>query len=182
VQPLSRILVAGCGAEGREVIDLAKRGNYEVVGFDIALKPELHQQRGENWLLLRADVLDLPFEDASFDAVLYYHVIEHGPNPARSLAELARVLRVGGGMLIGTPNRARLVGYLGSNASCQEKIRCLMRADLRITPTVGSAPALCPPFRRQRALRPSHRGCGWRSAWCAHALCPVAQWDRQSPA
>jgi len=130
VQPLSRILVAGCGAEGREVIDLAKRGNYEVVGFDIALKPELHQQRGENWLLLRADVLDLPFEDASFDAVLYYHVIEHGPNPARSLAELARVLRVGGGMLIGTPNRARLVGYLGSNASCQEKIRCLMRADL----------------------------------------------------
>ncbi len=123
VQPLSRILVAGCGAEGREVIDLAKRGNYEVVGFDIALKPELHQQKGENWLLLRADVLDLPFEEAAFDAVLYYHVIEHVPNPARSLAELARVLRAGGGMFIGTPNRARLVGYLGSHASFQEKIR-----------------------------------------------------------
>ncbi|CUU05312.1 MAG: hypothetical protein N2045_07900 [Fimbriimonadales bacterium] len=48
ISPLSRILAAGCGAEGREVIDLAKRGRYEVVGFDIALKPELHQQRGAN--------------------------------------------------------------------------------------------------------------------------------------
>lgn len=119
---MSRILVAGCGAEGREVVDLAKRSRYEVVGFDIALKPELHQQKGDNWLLLNADVLNLPFENGSFDAVLYYHVIEHVPDPARSIAELARVLRTGGGMFVGTPNRARLLGYLGSRTSLRNKI------------------------------------------------------------
>ncbi len=62
---MSRILVAGCGAEGREVVDLAKCSRYEVVDFDIALKPELHQQKGDNWLLLNADVLNLPFENGS---------------------------------------------------------------------------------------------------------------------
>lgn len=122
VKPLSRVLVAGCGAEGREVVDLAKHSRYEVVGFDIALKPELHQQKGDNWLLLNADVLNLPFENGSFDAVLYYHVIEHVPDPARSIAELARVLRTGGGMFVGTPNRARLLGYLGSRTSLRNKI------------------------------------------------------------
>ncbi|MCL6533894.1 MAG: class I SAM-dependent methyltransferase [Armatimonadetes bacterium] len=122
VQPLTRILVAGCGAEGREVIDIAQRGAFEVVGFDIALKPELHQQRGTNWLLLNADVLQLPFENCFFDAVLYYHVIEHVPNPAQSISELARVMRPEGGMFIGTPNRARLVGYIGSRTSLRKKI------------------------------------------------------------
>lgn len=49
-------------------------------------------------------------------------MIEHVPDPARSIAELARVLRTGGGMFVGTPNRARLLGYLGSRTSLRNKI------------------------------------------------------------
>ncbi len=94
-----------------------------VVGFDIALKDELHNTQGEHWRLLRADVLDIPFEEASFDAVFYYHVIEHVPDPQRSLQEIARVLKPGGGLFVGTPNRSRLIGYVGSRTSFVNKLK-----------------------------------------------------------
>jgi SAM-dependent methyltransferase len=65
--------------------------------------------------LLESSVLDLPFADNSFDLIFYYHVIEHVSDPARSLKELARVLLPGGLIYVGTPNRHRIVGYLGES-------------------------------------------------------------------
>ncbi|MEO5768125.1 MAG: metalloregulator ArsR/SmtB family transcription factor [Polyangia bacterium] len=43
-----------------------------------------------------ADVHQLPFGDASFDAVLVFHTLTYAEHPARALAECARVLRPGG--------------------------------------------------------------------------------------
>ncbi len=121
--PPRRLLVAGCGAEGKEVVYLAGQIKEAVViGFDIALKEALHNSEGERWKLLRADVLDIPFEDASFDAVFYYHVIEHVRDPERSLREIARVLKPGGSLFIGTPNRSRLIGYIGAGTSWKNKL------------------------------------------------------------
>lgn len=48
--------------------------------------------------------LDLPFADQSFDTVLCTQVIEHVPEPARLLAEIARVLRPGGLLLLTAPH------------------------------------------------------------------------------
>lgn len=50
-----------------------------------------------------ADVTDLPFEDASFDVVLCSHVLEHVPDDRRALAELYRVLALGGLAVIAVP-------------------------------------------------------------------------------
>jgi SAM-dependent methyltransferase len=50
-------------------------------------------------------VMDLPFEDASFDYVVCTEVIEHTTRPSRAVAELARVLRLGGTLVLSTPNR-----------------------------------------------------------------------------
>ncbi len=121
--PPKRVLVAGCGSQGKEVPALAQLlATSEVVGFDINLRPELHGTQGENWQLLTGDVLNIPFESQSFDTVFYYHVIEHVPDPARSLAEIARVLQPKGTLFIGTPNRGRLVGYIGSQSTWKEKL------------------------------------------------------------
>jgi len=45
----------------------------------------------------------LPFKDAVFDTVLCNEVLEHVPEPARLMAEVARVLKPGGVLLLTTP-------------------------------------------------------------------------------
>src|SRR5205814_6881549 len=50
----------------------------------------------------------------AFDFVYSYHALEHIPNFRQALGEMRRVLAPGGGYCVGTPNRQRLIGYLGS--------------------------------------------------------------------
>ena len=47
----------------------------------------------------------LPFADASFDLAIAWDVVEHVQNPAQLLAELARVLKPGGRVLLTVINR-----------------------------------------------------------------------------
>lgn len=51
-------------------------------------------------------VLELPFRDGAFDVLLSTEVIEHTPDPPAALAELARVVRPGGRIVVTTPCRA----------------------------------------------------------------------------
>lgn len=120
--PPPRVLAAGCGA-GHEARYIQERLGGEVVGIDTAL-PDGIAGEDDGLTLMEASVLALPFPDASFDAVFYHHVIEHVSDAPRSLGELNRVLRPGGWLYVGTPNRHRAVGYLGSyDASVRQKIR-----------------------------------------------------------
>jgi 2-polyprenyl-3-methyl-5-hydroxy-6-metoxy-1,4-benzoquinol methylase len=48
--------------------------------------------------------LDFPFDDQSFDAVICTEGIEHMLNPDHLLKELLRVCRVGGTVVLSTPN------------------------------------------------------------------------------
>jgi ubiquinone/menaquinone biosynthesis C-methylase UbiE len=48
-------------------------------------------------------MVELPFARASFDHVLSLETLEHVPEPARFLAELRRVLRDGGRLVLSTP-------------------------------------------------------------------------------
>jgi len=108
------LLVAGCGP-GHEALHIRKNLGVGVTGIDITQ----HWDSGygadfTDFTLLRHSVLDLPFPDNSFDHVFYHHVIEHVSDPAKSLDELRRVLIPGGLIYVGTPNRHRAIGYLGS--------------------------------------------------------------------
>lgn len=49
---------------------------------------------------LVADVHELPFPAASFDAVLLFHTLTYAEYPARAVAECARVLRPGGRLVL----------------------------------------------------------------------------------
>lgn len=51
------------------------------------------------------DVRDLPFRDASFDAMYSMGTIEHFDETERAVGEMARVLAPGGRAIIGVPNR-----------------------------------------------------------------------------
>jgi len=51
-----------------------------------------------------ADATALPWDDATFDVVLALELVEHVPDPRAVLAELARVLRPGGTLLLTCPS------------------------------------------------------------------------------
>jgi len=54
--------------------------------------------------LIEGSVVNLPFGDGSFDVVLCSHVIEHVCDDIKAFAELARVVRPGGLVIVGVPN------------------------------------------------------------------------------
>jgi GT2 family glycosyltransferase/SAM-dependent methyltransferase len=63
-----------------------------------------------------ADATDLPFEDASFDVVTFFDVLEHIPDDARAAKEALRVLRRGGFVLVTSPSQHWRFPYYGALA------------------------------------------------------------------
>jgi SAM-dependent methyltransferase len=72
--------------------------------------------------LQKGDATALTFATDEFDFIYSYHVLEHIPRYRDALAEMNRVLAKGGGLWIGTPNRSRLVGYIGSKVPMRKMI------------------------------------------------------------
>jgi len=97
------ILDAGCG-EGITLEKLVKIfPAARVVGIDT--EPEnLEICRKQNLPVREGSVYALPFADASLDTVLFSEVIEHLDAPEKALAEIFRVLRPGGRVIIIFPN------------------------------------------------------------------------------
>jgi 2-polyprenyl-3-methyl-5-hydroxy-6-metoxy-1,4-benzoquinol methylase len=54
--------------------------------------------------LQQADATDLPFEDKSFDHVLMWGVLMHIPQAEKALAELSRILKPGGKLVLSETN------------------------------------------------------------------------------
>jgi SAM-dependent methyltransferase len=73
-----------------------------VTGIDFDL-PSLVRHRSVR-RRVRGDIGALPFADGSFDVVTANMVVEHLDQPDRQFAEIARVLRPGGLLLLHTPN------------------------------------------------------------------------------
>lgn len=106
VRPGERVLDLACG-HGRHAIEMAAR-RYRVVGLDLSA-PSLARARAAMGAdarpdLVRGDSRTLPFADASFDAVVHLHTafgyFDDEDDDARVLAEVARVLRRGGGLVL----------------------------------------------------------------------------------
>jgi ArsR family transcriptional regulator len=95
---LGDVLDAGCGdgtiasllhprAESVTLLDRSEK-------MIAAAKQRL--ARAKNVRFALGDVHELPFADATFDAVLLFHVLTCAERPDRAIAEAARVLRPGG--------------------------------------------------------------------------------------
>jgi ubiquinone/menaquinone biosynthesis C-methylase UbiE len=124
-QALAAARLAGCpeGGElldvpcgfGRHSVPLARAG-YRVTGVDRSealLAEARHRAGGERWpKLVRADYRELPFRDASFDAALnLFSSLGYlgDDEDTKALAEIGRVLRPGGRLVIETMHRDLLM-------------------------------------------------------------------------
>jgi len=104
-----RILEIGCGP-GDDARRLAARG-HEVVGVDV--------EASSGWdvpspgvTFIECSAEQLPFPDASFDAVLERDALHHIGEPGRALREMRRVLRPDGVAVIVECNRYNPLFYV----------------------------------------------------------------------
>jgi len=106
------ILDAGCG-EGRHIFECF-RHDCSILGMDLSQQSllktrwvlarmnERDEARGRA-LLLRGDALHFPFQDETFDKIICAEVLEHVESEQAGIAELARILRVGGKIAVTVP-------------------------------------------------------------------------------
>jgi SAM-dependent methyltransferase len=103
--PGARLLDAGCGT-GTDSLALARRVHPagEVVGVDLstlALASARARAGGHPSVRFEhADLAALPFIDNSFDGARADRTIQHLREPERAIAELARVTRAGGRVVL----------------------------------------------------------------------------------
>ena len=57
---------------------------------------------------VKADILDLPFEDESFDVIFCNHVLEHIEDDRKAMSELYRVMKKGGWGILQVPMKNSL--------------------------------------------------------------------------
>ncbi|WDP91728.1 MAG: class I SAM-dependent methyltransferase [Desulfobacter sp.] len=104
----SVILDAGCGMGGSTRL-LAEQFGFQAAGIDITedfihtariLTQWCGMDKGRNIRFQQGSVLDLPYGNTCFDAVLCQHILMNIEDKPRALAEFHRVLKPGGKLIL----------------------------------------------------------------------------------
>lgn len=99
-EPRGAVADLGCG-DGDYSVALTDMG-FKVTACDLDVKRFKHQGKIDFKV---CDVTKpLPFADGSLDYIILAEVIEHLRNPYQVMAELSRILRPGGKLVLSTPN------------------------------------------------------------------------------
>jgi SAM-dependent methyltransferase len=157
----TRVLDAGCG-EGILVEEYGSRLQIEGVDDNYA---SAHVRQ--------ASLLALPYENQQFDRVLCLDVLEHlrPDEQHQALAELSRVLRPGGELLVSVPNLAHL----------QSRLHFLLRGALMRTASETKHPG-DRPIREYLAMA-ARAGFVPVQRWGVFPTVPVlTHWIRRRPA
>ncbi len=112
-----RVLEMACGRGGFSRL-LAARGahmfgaDFSSTALQIARGKSsgAEAERGARLQLAQADAQNLPYATSSFDLIISCETIEHLPDPAAALREMARVARPGAKLFLTTPNYFNLMG------------------------------------------------------------------------
>ncbi|MFZ1177952.1 MAG: methyltransferase domain-containing protein [Mycobacterium sp.] len=114
IGPTSKVIDVGCGA-GRHAFEAYRRG-ADVVAFDrdaselrsvetilCAMAETGEAPAAASAKVVLGDALSLPYADETFDCVIASEILEHIPQDDAAIAELVRVLKVGGTLAVSVP-------------------------------------------------------------------------------
>lgn len=156
-----RVLEIGVGT-GRIALPLAAAG-LDVTGLDLS-RPMLERLAlnaggAAAVRVLVGDATRLPFADATFGGAIASHVLHLIPDWQQALVELARVVRIGGSVLVARgqgwlPESVEVMTHFAEVAGLpgQPGAGTVEVVD-EVAPTVGLAPRGLPPVRWAAELR-----------------------------
>jgi SAM-dependent methyltransferase len=96
MQAADRVLDVGCGTQPYRSLF----GRHPYIGIDVEASGRTAEHKKPDVFF---DGLNIPFEANEFGLVLCIEVLEHAIEPAHLLAEMFRVLRPGGQLVLTTP-------------------------------------------------------------------------------
>jgi SAM-dependent methyltransferase len=186
----ARYVFARKFVEDKSVLDIACGTGYcisilesyarHIVGVDVdrVAAAEARSQSGEKASILLADGLNLPFADNGIDAVTSFETLEHITKRGEFLSELRRVLRIGGVLILSTPNARYTEPVNGKPANPfhvheyqPDELRGELERQFVIERFLGQRldPSIAiPPFHEAQLRLPKHastqiRLFGWRA-------------------
>lgn len=104
-------LDGGCG-HGALCYFVSKLGAKKVIGVDLEPTPYEGKFIDGKVEFVKTSLMNLPFESNSFDVVFSSGVLHHTINPEKGAAELARILKPGGKLIIGVYGKYGLFPWL----------------------------------------------------------------------
>jgi ubiquinone/menaquinone biosynthesis C-methylase UbiE len=150
IAPAANVLDIGCGT-GLVARVIARHSGFagSVAGIDlsphlVAAATRLADEEGVGARVTfqRGDVRQLPFADASFDAVVAHTLMSHVPGPLAVLQEAARVLRPGATLAVFDGDYASLTFDQPDEAQAQADDAALVRAVVANPRLMGQMPRL----------------------------------------
>jgi ubiquinone/menaquinone biosynthesis C-methylase UbiE len=96
-------LEVGCGTGKISEAILPRVGSLAVSDISEKLAQDVGVRLNVNWS--QQDACNLSIPDNSFDIVISSECIEHVPDPEKALAEMSRVLKPNGMLIVTTPNK-----------------------------------------------------------------------------
>lgn len=106
----TRILDAGCGSAGASVLAAAR--GARVSGIDASSSMiEIALERHPEGSFRVGDIQELPYENASFDAVLASNCLQYAQSPAKTLGEFKRVCTTDGRVVVALWSTPEKVQY-----------------------------------------------------------------------
>lgn len=97
-----KILDVGCGTA--QLLKKLNHFGWETYGTDLSAHAIAAAKQNGVKHLFRGPLEAAKFPAQFFDAVSLNHVLEHAPKPAELLAEVGRILKPGGELIIAVPN------------------------------------------------------------------------------
>ena len=99
--PGKDVLEAGCGAGRFTEILLHNGANVFSVDLSSAVEANYDNCKSyQNYFICQADITNLPFTPETFDLVICIGVIQHTPNPEKTIEALSSYVKPGGVLVI----------------------------------------------------------------------------------
>lgn len=111
-----RYRFAACHVRGKTVLDIASGEGYgchilqragaaKVIGVDVSAEAVAHARSKYGVDARVGDAEAIPLADQSVDLVVSFETVEHVPHPDKFIAEIVRILKPEGRLVMSTPNK-----------------------------------------------------------------------------